>query len=112
MKLYLSGVMSQHKEWNFSAFNNAEKALTAVGYEVINPSKGGHDGSWVEFILEDIMLIWDHADGVAILPFDEEEGPSAGVQVEVAVAQKKGIPIKELSDWISPPSERCKPGNE
>lgn len=110
MNIYLSGPMSGHKNWNFDAFFRAEEALRSVGFKVINPAAHGHEGTYLEFMKRDLECIWNNADGVAVLPYGEDFSP--GMIIEMTMAEKKGIPVKTLDEWIASPGEKCKPGME
>lgn len=111
--LVLSGPMSGRSGFNFQAFDRAEAALKAVGYDVINPANKGA-GEWIDLIKPCMDTIIE-ADGVAVLPWevmDAEGDMSPGMIVELAVAQKYGKPAKPLEYWISEPSATTKPGTE
>lgn len=112
-KLVLSGPMTGHNGFNFEAFNRAEKALKAVGYEVVNPANKG-DGEWIDLIKPCMDSIIE-ADGVAVLPWESsgvESDMSPGMIVELAVAQRYNKPVKPLEYWIAEPSASTKPGTE
>lgn len=87
--------MTGYPNYNFEAFNSAEKYLRSLGYEDIeNPArKGVIDGwTWSDYLKYDIILVCN-ADLVVTLTNWQE---SKGAVLEVYVAQALGIPVIPL----------------
>lgn len=112
-KVYLAGPMSNIPQFNFPAFMEADKKLTAEGWEVFNPAKadierygtdfsescptGSHDEANVaagtpvtyrDCLRVDLNYILDHANAIALLPGWEQ---SKGVKAELALSQCLGL---------------------
>ena len=119
MKVYIAGPMSGQKDWNFPAFFEAEKQLTALGHEAINPahndgktaeealiSAGSPDRpnhSWAYYMRRDLPNVLT-ADAVCVLPGWQS---SKGASLEVEVAQALGVPLLILRDGILKPRVTC-----
>jgi hypothetical protein len=100
--LYTIGPMRGLPDWNYLAFEAAEKLWTGRGWHVFNPAKLGRaagftveatDGNCGKHlravIMQDIGLIFI-SDAVAVLEGWEY---SMGSAVEVSLAQFLGLPI-------------------
>jgi hypothetical protein len=110
MKIYIAGPMSGCEDWNFPAFFEAERQLSALGYEVINPAhndgatveealaSAGHpdrpNNSWSYYMRRDLPHVLS-VDAVCVLPGWQE---SKGASLEVHVAKAVGIPLVILRD--------------
>lgn len=94
-KLYISGPMTGIPEWNYPAFNNAEKRLIATGYEVVNPASLPKQESWEAYLRQDLMQMLD-CDGLALLPGSLG---SKGAKLEIHVASSLGMEIKAMAQW-------------
>jgi hypothetical protein len=102
MKLYIAGPMTGLPEFNYPAFNRAETALKAVGFETRNPTGGlavpADDGTeWDEYMRRGIRLLLE-ADGVALLP---DWSVSKGATVENDLAMALGMPRLTVGSWIA-----------
>lgn len=113
--LYVAGPMRGIADFNFPAFFEAEKALVAAGYEVINPARrdkdngfdptgmtGDEDLSELNFSLRealgwDMAAICSDADGIALLPGWEV---SKGAKAEEALASALGLPSRSVGAWV------------
>ena len=94
--IYIAGPMRGYPEYNFQAFHDADKDLTAKGWKVINPAQIDIDEGFdpktpqdklskkdlEDFIVRDIHLVLS-ADAMAVLPDWEK---SRGVAVGFAIA--------------------------
>lgn len=105
--------MSGIPQFNYPAFHEAAKCLRAEGYEVISPaeldddetvkqamqSKTGKAGTgtvngetWGDFLMRDVKIVADLADGVILLPNWET---SRGARLEAFVAINCEKPLFE-----------------
>lgn len=101
MKLYIAGPMTGLPQFNYPAFNRAEVALKAVGFDTLNPTLGWaepvDDGTtWDEYMRRGIGLLLE-ADGVALLPGWTK---SKGATVEHDLARSLGMPVEDIGQWI------------
>lgn len=96
MKLYISGPMTGYPEWNHPAFNEAERQLRAVGYDVINPARHGSGRRWEYYMRLALKDVAD-AEGVALLPGYTH---SRGATLEIHNAQALGMKTKYVETWI------------
>lgn len=99
MKLYISGPMTDLKDYNRMAFNQAADALSAEGYQVINSADIdlGKGASWQDYMRESLRRMAD-ADGVALLSGWRR---SRGARTEEHVARSLGIPVCHLNVWLA-----------
>lgn len=100
VRIFLSGPMSGKINNNKEAFDRAEKALRAVGYEVFNPANSSNEARWLKNVIDHLTYV-EMCDGVAQLPEQEDEDISYGMVIEAAVAQKLGKKILPLDVWIT-----------
>ena len=109
---YIAGPMRGIPDANFPAFDRAAAALTASGYNVINPAEldrvyegwsktppWGYEPSYqdrVRFIRRDLMSLceFDPSEGDAIYLLVGWEG-SAGARAEQALAEFLGLRVIE-----------------
>ena len=109
-KIYIAGPMSGHPDWNFPAFFEAERQLSELGYEVINPAH--NDGptvelalqsagdpsrpnhTWAYYMKRDLPHVMS-VDALCVLPGWQN---SKGAQLEVQVAEAIGLPLMILRD--------------
>ncbi|HWR94117.1 MAG TPA: DUF4406 domain-containing protein [Flavobacterium sp.] len=105
MRIYISGkITGKEPELVEKAFNWTEEQLLKQGYEVVNPLKlpHNHDGSWINYIREDMphMINCD-----AIVMIDDWK-TSNGAQLELDVAQRLGLKVyyqtKPQSAYFAP----------
>lgn len=91
---YISGPMSGHLDFNFPAFTEKARELRAEGKTVISPhelpgEELGHPWEW--YLRRDLKALMD-CTHVQLLPGWET---SRGAQLEVYVARKLGMTVKE-----------------
>ncbi len=101
-KIYVAGPMRGYPRYNFDAFYEAEKFLSSVGWDPMNPAKTDESKGFkpdsdvvtqemmMVFIRRDVDMIIDYADAICVLPGWEK---SLGATAEVALARWKNIPI-------------------
>lgn len=96
-RLYIAGPMTGYPQCNYPAFDEAEVALLAMGYEVVNPASfGSRGGHYVDLLRDDLRAMLDcHA--VATL---EGWWESGGARNEVHVAGLLKMPIRTAQEWI------------
>lgn len=100
--LYLAGPMTGIPEWNAPAFEAAQVALVAGGWEVITPLElvpidhPDQIPPWEECLRQDLQAVL-LCDGVAVLLGWEQ---SRGASFEVQVANTVGIPVKTVEEWL------------
>ena len=97
---YLSGPMSAYKDLNFNypAFNKAERHLRMRGRRVVNPAglPGSPDGlKWNDCIRRDLLLMLEKANSIILLPHWDI---STGAEVELYVANKLGWEVEHFHD--------------
>ena len=97
MKLYISGPITGVSNYQEN-FIKAEAVLKRAGYEVINPCVVvlAENATWEAYMKADIPLMLT-CDGVAVLPGWED---STGARLEVDIAQRLNMPIKDVYGWI------------
>ena len=117
MKVYIAGPMRGYAEFNYPAFHAAAKYLRSHGHEVFSPAEQdikrhngediskGTSGNLAEIeakgfnlrdaIMDDLEFIGRHADAIALLPGWNK---SAGVKVELALANFLGLKVWELGE--------------
>lgn len=98
MKLYLAGPMTGIPDFNYPAFTRAAEKLRASGYEVVNPAEHDlpHPQEWHVYLRHAIKRLVD-CDAVATLPAVEA---SKGARLEMYIAEKLGMPIKQVVEWV------------
>lgn len=100
--LYVAGPMSGLPQWNAPAFQEAQTALVAQGWEVVTPldlvpvENPDQIPAWEDCLRHDLQAVL-LCDGVALLPGWEQ---SRGASLEVRVANTVGIPVKTLDVWL------------
>jgi len=100
MRLYIAGPMTGLPEFNIPAFNAAEAALNAAGFETRNPARhgAGEPGlEWSDYMRRDIPDLLE-CDAVALLP---GWGASRGATLEVHIAETLGMPVGPLAEWLA-----------
>lgn len=106
-RLYIAGPMTGLPDSNYPAFNRAEGQLIGWGYQTANPVRGHlEEGAPYDYV--DATTPW-HAymrngihqlircDGIALLPGWIH---SRGAQLEVHIAQRLGLDVRDLAEWI------------
>lgn len=97
MRIYIAGPMTGIKDYNYPAFNIAEKVLKSVGYEVINPARQGYGLEYHEYLKRAIADVFE-CDGIALLP-NWERSPGANAEVALADCLRKDA--SELAIWLT-----------
>ena len=104
-KVYIAGPMSGYEEFNFPAFNRAEKLLRGVyGYKhVVNPAKlhPTTDLPWAEFLKRDLRELTT-CDAVFLLKGWEK---SRGATLEAFVAYVLGLRLYKMNHELYEPEE-------
>ena len=99
-RIYVAGPMTGLPDFNYPAFNEAERALTERGHDVVNPARAW-DGDtatakWSDYMRRGITDICT-AEAVALLPGWRE---SRGATLEHHVATTLGLVVKPLREWL------------
>lgn len=97
--LYIAGPMTGLPEFNYPAFNQAEKELKARGYITLNPASNvpnNPNPTWLDFMRMSLVQI-SQADGLALL--DNWES-SKGARIEVDLSHNLGLDVRPLKNWI------------
>ena len=91
IKIYISGPMTGIKDYNYPAFNSAEKELKIMGYKTFNPAriKSDKDWTWQDYMRECIKALPD-CDKIYMLKGWEN---SKGAKIERSIAKTLGIEI-------------------
>jgi hypothetical protein len=102
--LYVAGPMTGLPEFNYPAFDAAEKDLGTLGFLVLNPTHAekhnptpGVPQSWDWYMRHALRMVLA-ADGVALLDGWER---SRGASLEHAVATALGLDIRPLAEWLT-----------
>lgn len=84
--VYISGPMTGLPEFNYPAFDQAEKALSFGGFDVLNPARHGTvDGfTWADYMRLALVDL-SKADAICMLPGWES---SRGAQLELHIAKQ------------------------
>jgi hypothetical protein len=100
-RIYISGPMTGLPEFNYPAFHAAAAELRAVGHEVVSPAEINHaaGGDWKMYLRRDIAALCG-CDAVALLPGWQN---SSGAHLEVHVAHRLGLEIKQVHEWFTIP---------
>jgi hypothetical protein len=115
VNVYIAGPMRGYPEFNFPAFDAAERSLRAWGYSPFSPAakdrEGGFDPTGMtgnedlsslgfnlrEALGADLEFITTHAEGILLLPGWEE---SSGVYAELTTAAVLGLVASEATDAV------------
>ena len=92
MKIYLSGPMTGHPDWNYPAFNAKAEELRHQGHTVFNPAEafnGNTELPFTEYMRHDIIELLS-CKAIYMLPGWKQ---SLGARLEVAVATAIGIDV-------------------
>ena len=93
LKVYISGKISGlDQKVAKKKFDDAERNLIAMGFEVVNPmnfGEGDPNKTWKDYMMEDINMLFD-CDGIYLL---DNWGNSKGARVERAIAIELGLQI-------------------
>jgi hypothetical protein len=96
VKLYIAGPMSGYPHFNYGAFHEAGRQLTARGFDVLNPAANPECHSWDGYMRASIAQVIQ-ADGIVALP---DWQMSAGATLEVHIAQTLHMPVHSLNHWL------------
>lgn len=90
MKIYISGAITGVENEAKKRFDEAEKKLKNMGFDVVNPMKlpHNHDKTWGSFMREDLKSLLD-CDAIYLIEADSDK--SRGVELELMVAKRLGI---------------------
>jgi hypothetical protein len=94
MKIYIAGKISD-LDWSEveKKFKEAADALRSAGHVALCPVEMFPENAvwdWAEYMLNDLRLIWNHADAVLMLSDWED---SKGARLERHAAQAGGKPV-------------------
>lgn len=102
-RIYVAGPMTGYPDFNYPAFNAAADSLRAKGFDVLNPVDAeqhnqtpGTPQAWGWYMRHALRMVLD-ADGLALLDGWEK---SKGATLEVHVAQRLGLVVALLDDWL------------
>lgn len=100
--LYIAGPMSGLPEFNYPAFEDAERTLDPH-FDVLSPHRIDFDQGttpgehpWVWYMRHALRLLLD-ADGVALLPGWQD---SRGAKIEHDLAVELGMPVRYVDHWV------------
>lgn len=103
MELYIAGPMTGLPDYNYPAFNQAERDLRAAGIIPLNPTNGNASPDeddpglkWEDYLRLALAMVVK-ADGIAVLPGWED---SRGARLEVYVAEALGMPVRPVDEWL------------
>jgi hypothetical protein len=94
--------MTGRPDWNQAAFNDAEKHLTDLGYDVVNPARHGFERAgmtWEDYARLGLLDLLS-CNVVVVLP---EWNESKGATLEVFVARSLNMPVWHLEAVEVPP---------
>lgn len=84
-------------EFNYPAFEAAEKIVSAAGYEPVSPHRAPKLETWKDYMRYDIKLLMD-CDAIAMLPGWVN---SKGAKLEFEIAHALGLNIWGIHDgWL------------
>lgn len=98
MRLYVAGPMTGLPDFNYPAFFQAAEHLRAAGYAVECPAENDlpPGREWHQYLRHAIKRMLD-CDAVATLPAVEA---SKGARLEIYIAQKLGMQVRPVSEWL------------
>lgn len=85
--LYIAGPMTGIEDWNYPAFNKAQKQLEEAGYTVLNPARQPDGLEYAEYLQRALADVFE-CDAIALLP-GWVGSPGARAEVALADALKK-----------------------
>lgn len=111
--IYIAGPMAGYPDHNFPAFRRAALHLRRAGHRVVSPHEvtlpcgcadlppqcGAVDHAWEDLLRFDLIALLSHASRVAVLPGWED---SRGAALETFVAERLGMEIRPLAEWLHP----------
>ena len=97
-RIYLSGPMTGHPEFNYPAFHAEAARIRALGHDVVNPAEisaeAGEGATWTDYLRADLREMLT-CDTVALMPGWHN---SRGAHLEVQVAHRLNMAIVEARD--------------
>lgn len=102
MILYIAGPMTGITDFNYPAFHAADKQLTTLGFDTLNPANSetenttGKPQEWTWYMRRALAMVL-RSDGLCLLP---NWGGSRGAQLEVKVAEELGLDIRPFDEWL------------
>ncbi|WP_240478618.1 DUF4406 domain-containing protein [Pseudomonas cremoricolorata] len=92
LRVYIAGPMTGLPDFNFPAFNAAADLMRSAGWHVENPAEHGvvPGAEWADYLRYDIARLAT-CEMIMLLPGWSK---SKGANLEVAIAQQLGMPIK------------------
>lgn len=99
-RVYISGPMSGHTDFNFPAFHAAVADWRNEGWEVTSPAEnfgGRTDLPRAEYIRKDVTQLLE-CSAIAVLPGWQR---SAGARLEVALARELGLDVYDARTFAS-----------
>ncbi len=104
-RIYVSGPMTGHADFNFPAFHAAAARLREAGWEVINPAEnfGGRTDLPRETYLRADVILVAQCEAIAMLPGWQE---SRGAKLEYLLTRELSLPVLDaetLQPLVNPP---------
>lgn len=105
-RIYVSGPMTGHPEYNYPAFHAASRKLRAAGFEVSSPAEvglpcgcppGKPEHGWTDYLRADLVAMLRSADAIATLPGFEL---SRGAALEIHVGRALGWTVQPVGFWL------------
>lgn len=95
-RIYVSGPMTGHVDFNFPAFHAAAARLREAGWEPINPAEnfGGRTDLPRETYLRADVILLAQCEAIAMLPGWEE---SRGAKLEYLLARELSMPVYDVA---------------
>ncbi len=96
-RVYISGPMTGLPDLNRKEFLEAEQLIREHGGKPVNPARirQRHGWAWADYMRRALSMML-RCDEVVLLPGWRE---SKGVQVEIGLAQRLGMPVVELAEF-------------
>jgi len=102
MSIYISGPMTGLPDFNYPAFEEALKRLTAAGLRCVSPhtlhGDAAKTSTWSDFLRRDVKAMMD-CSALVMLPGWEN---SRGAQLERLIAEKLNIAVFESLEELIP----------
>lgn len=99
MKVYLSGPMTGHPDYNYPAFHERAAEWRAKGWDVFSPAEeppGYTEENRPTYLRNDFRALLD-CDAIAVLPGWQQ---SEGASLEVAIARALRLPVFDAGTFI------------
>lgn len=100
MRLYISGPMTGHPEYNYPAFHAAARRLRGLGHQVENPAEGAVRnppacGTWEGYMRNALGQMLT-CDAIVRLPGWQK---SRGARIEIVLGKILGMAVTDAEDW-------------